>query len=444
MASGYRTFTRFTLLILNCVLLLLAVALLAISAVLYQAGNVMTDNFVIPLLEILEVSYQMTLATVITKISVACIVVGALLLLITAVGFFGAIFRLIPLLILYGVLVLLACGFHIFVIYLGFRTRNQVISSTTKAKLKANLMLYDGNDNRAMTKAWNYLFIMLDCCGVDKQSEVDEFKTSAWSATRGNNKIPGYCCKEATSSTVSTFIGNSCTVSPNEDNSWITKGCYAALSDSVRNYSDGFLAIAFLTLFIGIIAAIYAFVYAYMILPRSRKKLDKRPICEDVPTCNPCDVPICHTECVACKPSVVPMCHTECAACKSCDVPCHKHTDCSYPKYPCVHTAQCHKPTTTRCMKTMTCRKHRPRVCSWKPRCKWHTTCPAACPRPTRSLPRPCDHFIDPPYWIPYPPYGPYDWEFGKKKKGKGYYTDPYDYYMDYDRDVPMLPWKPK
>lgn len=74
--------------------------MLAISAVLYQSGDMVSNNYVVPLLEKLEVSYQITVATVITKITIAFIVVGAILLLTSAVGFFGALFRLMPLLIL--------------------------------------------------------------------------------------------------------------------------------------------------------------------------------------------------------------------------------------------------------------------------------------------------------------------------------------------------------
>lgn len=172
-----------------------------------------------------------------------------------------------------------------------------------------------------------------------------------------------------------------------------------------------------------------------MISTKSKGRLDKRSISEEALTCQ-----------------------ADCAPCDIHDPPCIHNQDWWCPRYtirdPCTHSSHCHKPDNYRKMKVTSCRKHMPRVCCHGrlqriPQCQTHKTCHSIRRRPNRCLPRTCDHFTDPPYWIPYDRmvYPPYDWEYWKKKKDRGYYTDPYgpqDYYAEDTRDIPMLTWRSK
>ena len=68
-------------------------------------------------------------------------------------------------------------------------------------------------------------FVQFDCCGVNSYSVVTDFNGTKWhtGGTRGADKIPGYCCKEAMKDTAASLSGKSCTTAPTAANSWVEK-----------------------------------------------------------------------------------------------------------------------------------------------------------------------------------------------------------------------------
>lgn len=315
LSPGFAKFAKLVIVFLNFILLLLAIGLIVVSAVLYRSGDIASDNKVIVLFDQLTISYEITVGSVITRIVIGILVVGIILLLVTLFGFLGIFYRSVPVLALFGILVIMICGFQIFVIYLWFKLRDEV-TYTVKSKMLSLLSQYEGNtSSKSITQAWNNLFLWFDCCGVNPVTEVDDFRGTAWNTTRGADKVPGYCCKEALKNTAVSLSGATCTVKPTLENAWIDKGCYTAVSDYLKSYSDGFLSCSFIILFIGIFVAFLAFLFAFHERGMRRKlknasRSEKEPIGAYIPESN-CNCAPCHVHDVThrctCPPVQLPM-----------------------------------------------------------------------------------------------------------------------------------------
>ncbi|XP_063441786.1 uncharacterized protein LOC134722152 [Mytilus trossulus] len=315
LSPGFAKFAKLVLVFLNFILLLLAIGLIVVSAVLYRSGDIATDNNVLVLFDQLTISYDITVGSVITKIVIGILVVAIILFLVTLLGFLGIFYRSVPVLALFGILVIMICGFQIFVIYLWFKLRDEV-TYTVKDKMLSLLSHYEGNTGtKSITKAWNNLFLWFDCCGVNPVNEVDDFTGTTWNTTRGADKVPGYCCRDAMKNTAASFSGAACTVNPTLQNAWLDKGCYTAVSDYLKSYSDGFLSCSFIILFIGIFVAFLAFLFAFHErgIRRNRKyskRSEKEPIGAYIPegncNCAPCHVHDVNHRCT-CPPVQLPM-----------------------------------------------------------------------------------------------------------------------------------------
>ncbi|XP_052061894.1 tetraspanin-18-like [Mytilus californianus] len=107
--------------------------------------------------------------------------------------------------------------------------------------------------------AWNGLFVTFECCGVNKQSETDDFSMSIWNSTRGSQIIPGYCCKEADYLSGLLLAGKECTTNPTSLNSYYGEGCYTSIEEAVEEYSSIFISASFAVFAVEMIAVIASF-----------------------------------------------------------------------------------------------------------------------------------------------------------------------------------------
>lgn len=240
---------RIVLYVSNSVVFILSVAMIGLSASMYRAGVTAKDTRVITLLEEMTVSNEISIGTVIEKISIGILVVGIFTVMSSLFGIFGTFYKSKPMFIVYPFFVVPILGFVIFVMVLWFKLKDKV-SYTAKNKMLEMLKIYQGKRQIGLTKAWNNLFLWFDCCGVNAQSEMDDFLVSKWNtSTRGNQIVPAFCCRGATAATVLEYDATNCTTSPTSTTAYINMGCYKAILNYLHSYSDGFIAISFLLLF---------------------------------------------------------------------------------------------------------------------------------------------------------------------------------------------------
>ena len=74
--------------------------MIGLSASLFMAGEIATDTQVITILEQMKVSYEISIGTVMTKITIGILVVGIFTAMVSLFGFFGAFYRSRPMFIL--------------------------------------------------------------------------------------------------------------------------------------------------------------------------------------------------------------------------------------------------------------------------------------------------------------------------------------------------------
>lgn len=91
--------------------------------------------------------------------------------------------------------------------------------------------------SNSISNAWNYMFMTIDCCGVNSvQSKTNDFDTTPWctysgTCQEGNSEIPKTCCLSVDEDTY-LLAPNDCFASVTSG-TYNTKGCYDALEDMV-------------------------------------------------------------------------------------------------------------------------------------------------------------------------------------------------------------------
>lgn len=91
--------------------------------------------------------------------------------------------------------------------------------------------------SNSISNAWNYMFMTIDCCGVNSvQSKTNDFDTTPWctysgTCQEGNSEIPKTCCLSVDEDTY-LLAPNDCYASVTSG-TYNTKGCYDALEDKV-------------------------------------------------------------------------------------------------------------------------------------------------------------------------------------------------------------------
>lgn len=244
------------LIILNGIFIVLGLGLIIAGGLLREKSETVNDK-ILPLLNKIGIGPGFTLGDLLEALAIIVIIIGVVAFGISVIGAFGACCKNRPLLIIYGIGVIIIAAIEIYVIKSWFDLKNK-LNDWLKNELLNLLSDYEGNTSDILTIAWNFVFLLFNCCGVNAQSKVDDFASTTWASTRGSDIIPGYCCHGATAQTASSLYGTNCTTSPTSSNAHVDTGCYTAIEEVLTGYSTTFITICFLILLVECIAVISA------------------------------------------------------------------------------------------------------------------------------------------------------------------------------------------
>lgn len=260
------------LIILNIVVILLGLGLIIIGSLVYKESGLVNDD-ISPVLNAIT-GGDFTLSDLIRIIAVVIIVIGVFSFLVSGAGIVGTCGKFRPVLVVYMVIVFLCGVTEIFVLAEVAKLKIK-LNNAIKGELLKVLSYYKGYNLDLISIAWNLIFYLFECCGVNKQSVVDDFQSTAWS--RGSDVIPGYCCREATLTTAATLNGTSCTITPTAQNAYMNSGCYDFLNDRLTKYSDGVVSVASFILLTELMAIVATLILFWQItVDVDHKKAAKR------------------------------------------------------------------------------------------------------------------------------------------------------------------------
>ncbi|KAJ8921817.1 hypothetical protein NQ315_008449 [Exocentrus adspersus] len=181
---------------------------------------------------------EFTKPGVIEQVSYILIAIGALMFLVSFLGYCGALRESQCMLTTYGILLLIILVLEITVGCLAVIYKAKA-EEETKNILKTTLAKYAPDENaNAITVAWDSLQISLQCCGVDNY--MDYQRNDAWA--RGEKIVPESCCVMDETNTIP--LAPTCTTSPNDVNSYYMKGCYKAVINWVMTHLNIVIGVA--------------------------------------------------------------------------------------------------------------------------------------------------------------------------------------------------------
>ncbi|XP_033758862.1 tetraspanin-9-like isoform X2 [Pecten maximus] len=239
------------LIIINIIFMLLGLGLL-IPGILVQVNVDIVNDKVMPLLNQLSLG-GLTFGNAANGLSVTLIILGAFILLVAALGAFGACCKNRCMLVVYAIIVAVFWIAQIVIVILWFVMRGK-LESEAKAQLLSQLQnnyKHDDLTSHELSTAWNYLSIELKCCGVDAvTSATNDYDGSVWQAGTPTAQIPKACCG-ATVSDYTTYSNAACT--DTVTSGYYATGCYQAVYDKVMTYSNWFIGVGITLLVIEII-----------------------------------------------------------------------------------------------------------------------------------------------------------------------------------------------
>ncbi|KAK3594621.1 hypothetical protein CHS0354_015014 [Potamilus streckersoni] len=247
----------FFLVLINTLFLLLGIALLVIGIVMRVNAGVLNDTEILKLMNQVNLN-GVTMATLVTSLSLFSICLGCFIIVVAGMGAFGACCKVKCMLIVYAVIILLLLLAEIAIVALWAAMRNKVESIVTSEMTNAFKGYNGASAKDEKTVGWNLLFIGMDCCGVvGPSNDLDEFASTNWASSRGSDKIPYSCCKSSKSDNYASGSETSCTQS---FQNYRSTGCYKAIYNWFNQYSTAAIVIAALILAIEFFGMVFAFV----------------------------------------------------------------------------------------------------------------------------------------------------------------------------------------
>lgn len=250
---------KFFLITLNVLFLLLGLGLLIVGILMKVDSDVINKAEVTKALNEVSFNGNLKLGNLASSLSILIICIGAFVLVVAALGCFGACCKNKCLLVTYAIIVLLIFIAQIAAVALWFIMQNKV-EDTVKNGLSDSMKKYEGvTSTNEISIGWDLIFIGFDCCGIDAASTSNptEFSETKWWPSRNSDNVPYSCCKSATQDNYKTGSEAACT------QSWTgvqEKGCYEAFKDFLKKYETAAIAIGVILLIIELIAIIFAFV----------------------------------------------------------------------------------------------------------------------------------------------------------------------------------------
>lgn len=223
-------------LIINAVLFFMGLGLIIVGAIaLKELSKINTEN-IKPLLDSVQA------VVMVTTLSIILIVIGVVLMLgVFGLSIAGAYFQKKYILFQYAIFVLILLVMKIVVITLWFTMESKEetdMQGKMVSILKSHYVDDTTTNGNSISNAWNYLFLTLDCCGVNPVvSTTNDFDVTSWCTTSGScqatsSQIPKTCCLNVDKNTYASAppVCHS-SVNPGTYNA---KGCYAALKEKLK------------------------------------------------------------------------------------------------------------------------------------------------------------------------------------------------------------------
>lgn len=253
------------LVIINIIFFLMGLGLVIAGALaLTDVSNINTDH-IKPLLDSIPVG-SFEAGNLVKNLTTLIIVIGAFILLIAGLGLFGACCQNKFMLVTYAVLVLILLVMKIAVIILWFTMKNTVeneVKDKLIVSLKDNYKADTLTNSNSISNAWNYMFMTLDCCGVNPVvSTKNDFDSTYWCNDDGSclaavSNIPKTCCLNVDENTYTTApIACHSNV---DTGTYNTKGCYDALKEKLLSQSPSIIGVMVTVIVIEVLAVMFAF-----------------------------------------------------------------------------------------------------------------------------------------------------------------------------------------
>lgn len=250
---------------INVIFFLMGLGLaIAGGLALSNLSNINTDH-IKPLLDSIKVgSFQA--GSMVNSLSILIIVIGVFILVVSGLGLFGACCQNKCMLVTYAILILILLVMKIAVIAMWFTMKNKVekeIKDKLLVALKDNFKDDTITNANTISNAWNYMFMTLDCCGVNPVlSATNDFDQTSWCLTSGTCKtgtseIPKTCCVNVDESSY-TSAPAGCHTNVNSG-TYNTKGCYDVLKNKLLSQSPAIIGVVITIILLEILAVIFAF-----------------------------------------------------------------------------------------------------------------------------------------------------------------------------------------
>uniref|UniRef100_A0A8W8KP67 Tetraspanin n=1 Tax=Magallana gigas TaxID=29159 RepID=A0A8W8KP67_MAGGI len=228
------------LVIINIIFFLMGLGLVIAGALaLTDVSNINTDH-IKPILDSIPVG-SFEAGSLVKNLTTLIIVIGAFILLIAGLGLFGA-----------------CCQNKFMLVTVENEVKDKLFVS-----LKDNYKEDTLTNSNSISNAWNYMFMTLNCCGVNPVvSTKNDFDSTYWCNVGGSclaavSNIPKTCCLNVDENTYTTApIACHSNV---DTGTYNTKGCYDALKEKLLSQSPSIIGVMVTVIVIEVLAVIFAF-----------------------------------------------------------------------------------------------------------------------------------------------------------------------------------------
>lgn len=221
-----------------------------ISGAISQDAQQILEDFVEP--AVIEQSAYILLA------------VGAFILIISILGYCGALKESRVLLTAYGIFLIIIFLLQITLIVLVTVYKPQA-DQHTKTFLKETVEKYYTTESQrnAVTLSWDHIMAQMSCCGVDSYRDFEKARPFVDNvAIEGTGYIvPPSCCKLQDQSNPLLIQPKdpNCPKNPRDDNSFLNTGCYDKLQKNIADNLDLAIGAVAVVAAAQLLAIIFAF-----------------------------------------------------------------------------------------------------------------------------------------------------------------------------------------
>jgi len=199
---------------------------------------------------------------VIEQAAYILIALGASIFILSFLGYCGAIKESRALLTTYGIFLILIFILQVTLILLCTIYKSHA-DKHSMGFLKSTLTKYYtiGDNKNALSLSWDMVMAHLGCCGVEG---YEDFRTAKLFVQRSSaeglgRQVPESCCVLTGVPAYLQPEDPSCIISPTEDNSYISSGCYNKFSTMVNNNIDMVIGLVVIVAATQLLAIIFSF-----------------------------------------------------------------------------------------------------------------------------------------------------------------------------------------